>query len=159
MICIGKARDWYEADANAGFGEPSQSDFLSPCLVEAALMARALPGGRFDSWFAHFLPEAAEGAPKTLFDPATVTDRSDGHIAHLDGLNLSKAWCWRLIADALAPEDPLRPRAEKAADVLIENALPHVSDDYMGEHWLASFGILALDPYPELMSNRHTGRN
>jgi hypothetical protein len=83
-----------------------------------------------------------------LFEPATVSDRSDGHIAHLDGLSLSKAWCWRLIAAALA-DDSARVRAEAAVDVLIESALPHVTGDYMGEHWLASFALLALDPYPD----------
>jgi hypothetical protein len=145
-ICVDKAQGWYGGDTNAGFGEPSQSDFLSPSLIEGALMARALTAGAFVDWFTRFLPDAAAGVPKTLFEPAIVTDRSDGHIAHLDGLNLSKAWCWRLIADALAPEHPLRPRAKKAADGLIESALPHVTGDYMGEHWLASFAMLALDP-------------
>jgi len=140
----GKAREWYEADVNAGFGEPSQSDFLSPSLTEAALMAR-VERAEFSDWFRGFLPHAADGAPATLFEPATVTDRSDGHIAHLDGLNLSKAWCWRLIAGALA-DGSSRVRAEVAVHVLIQSALSHVTGDYMGEHWLASFALLALDP-------------
>ena len=84
-----------------------------------------------------------------LFEPVTVTDRSDGHIAHLDGLNLSKAWCWRLIAGALPESHPLRPRAEAAVQALIESALAHVTGDYMGEHWLASFALLALDAHPD----------
>jgi hypothetical protein len=148
-LCTDKAREWYAVDANAGFGEPSQSDFLSPSLIEAALMACVMERAEFSDWFSGFLPHAADGAPEALFKPATVTDRSDGHIAHLDGLNLSKAWCWRLIAAALADDHPLRTRADAAAEILTDSALPHVIGDYMGEHWLASFALLALDPYPD----------
>ncbi|MFL5236521.1 MAG: DUF2891 domain-containing protein [Rhizomicrobium sp.] len=148
-LCADKAFEWYYADVNAGFGEPSQSDFLSPCLVEAALMARVLPGNRFADWFANFLPDAVRRQPKTLFEPATVTDRSDGHIAHLDGLGLSKAWCWRLIAAALENKHALCPHIDAAVGTLIESALPHVTGNYMGEHWLASFALLALNPYPD----------
>ena len=77
--------------------------------------------------------------------PAIVSDRSDGKIAHLDGLNLSRAWCWRAIAGALPDEDPRRPIALDAADRHLAAALPHVAGDYMGEHWLASFAVLALE--------------
>jgi hypothetical protein len=147
-LCAVKTQEWYYADAKAGFGEPSQSDFLSPSLTEAALMACVLPAQKFGDWFARLLPCATDGEPRALFEPATVTDRSDGHIAHLDGLNLSKAWCWRLIAAALENAHALRPRMDAAVDTLIESALPHVVGDYMGEHWLASFALLALDPYP-----------
>ena len=148
-ICANKARVWYGMDANVGFGEPSQSDFLSPTLVEAALMTRVLSKDEFADWFARFLPQATEGEPRTLFEPATVTDRTDGHIAHLDGLNLSKAWCWRLIAAALPEGHALPQRIRAAVTELIESALAHVTGDYMGEHWLASFALLALDPYPD----------
>jgi hypothetical protein len=144
-LCQQKARDWYGNDAAAGFGEPSQSDFLSPALMEAALMRRVLEEQEWRDWFRKFLPGAAEGKPSVLFHPATVTDRSDGQIAHLDGLNFSRAWCWRLIANGFAENDPLRPLALTAIDALIEAALPHVTGDYMGEHWLASFAMLALD--------------
>jgi hypothetical protein len=71
-----------------------------------------------------------------------VSDRSDGKIAHLDGLNLSRAWCWRSIAPLL-PADA-RAIAMSAADTHLATALPHISGDYMGEHWLASFALLAL---------------
>jgi hypothetical protein len=74
--------------------------------------------------------------------PATVSDRSDGKIAHLDGLNLSRAWCWRSIAPLLPVED--RQIALAAADEHLAAALPHVAGDYMGEHWLASFALLAM---------------
>ena len=112
-------------------------------------MTRVLSKDEFADWFARFLPQATEGEPRTLFEPATVTDRTDGHIAHLDGLNLSKAWCWRLIAAALPEGHALPQRIRAAVTELIESALAHVTGDYMGEHWLASFALLALDPYPD----------
>jgi hypothetical protein len=108
--------------------------------MEALLLARALPGGEFPGWFENFLPGAAEGRPQTLFEPAIVSDRTDGKIAHLDGLNFSRAWCWR----ELAPSLPDPAIAEAAADRHLAASLPHVAGDYMGEHWLASFALLAL---------------
>jgi hypothetical protein len=80
----------------------------------------------------------------TLFEPAIVSDRSDGKLTHLDGLNLSRAWCWRGIAAALPDADPARALALETADRHLEAALPHVAGEYMGEHWLASFALLAL---------------
>jgi hypothetical protein len=71
-----------------------------------------------------------------------VSDRSDGKIAHLDGLNLSRAWCWRSLAPLLPPDE--RAIAEDAADEHLAAAMPHLSGDYLGEHWLASFALLAL---------------
>ena len=82
------------------------------------------------------------GEPATLFAPATVSDRSDGKIAHLDGLNLSRAWCWRAIAPLLP--DGEREIAEASRRRHLAAALPHVAGDYMGEHWLASFALLAM---------------
>ena len=90
-ICAQKARQWYAADSAMQALEPSQSDFLSPTLVEAACLGTVMNAGEFAAWFARYLPNAAEGRPETLFTPATVTDRTDGQIAHLDGLNLSRA--------------------------------------------------------------------
>jgi len=137
-----KARGWHLGDKGANPFEPSQSDFLSPTLMEAALM-RAVLGADFPKWFAAFLPKI----PETLLTPATVSDRSDGQIAHLDGLNLSRAWCWKLITDDLPPSDPLAARVAPVIDTLLSSALDHIAGDYMGEHWLASFAALALDPY------------
>jgi hypothetical protein len=74
-----------------------------------------------------------------------VSDRSDGKIAHLDGLNLSRAWCWRAIAAKLGQGDPVTPLAHDAANRHIAASLPHVAGDYMGEHWLATFALLALE--------------
>jgi hypothetical protein len=145
-LCAQRARHWYLADTNCNALEPSQSDFLSPTLIVAACLRGVLPDAEFRNWFAAYLPSAQYGEPATLFTPATVADRSDGQIAHLDGLNLSRAWCWRLIADVLPANDSLRARAEAAIAVHLQSALPHVAGDYMGEHWLASFALLALDP-------------
>jgi hypothetical protein len=145
-LCAASARRWYEADQACQAWEPSQDDFLSPALVEAALMADVLSPDGFRAWFAAFLPDAPRGAPATLFSPATVSDRTDGKIAHLDGLNLSRAWCWRRIVAALPSSDPLCARAEQTAARHLSSALEQVAGDYMGEHWLASFALLALDP-------------
>ncbi|WP_437304008.1 DUF2891 domain-containing protein [Sorangium sp. So ce388] len=142
--CAEAARAWYGRDADCQAWEPSQDDFLSPALIEAECMRRALPGPEFLAWFARFLPRAAQGEPATLFQPAAVSDRSDGKIVHLDGLNLSRAWCWRSLAAALPGQDPLRARALDAAERHLDASLPHVAGDYMGEHWLASFALLAL---------------
>lgn len=139
-----KAGAWYGSDVECQAWEPSGDDFLSPALVEAELMRRILAPEEFRAWFAAFLPEAGRGEPVTLFTPARVSDRSDGKIAHLDGLNLSRAWCWRGIAVALGEENPARPRALAAARRHLDASLPHLSADYMGEHWLGSFACLAL---------------
>jgi Protein of unknown function (DUF2891) len=138
-----KALAWYAGDVACQAWEPSGDDFLSPALIEVELMRRVLPPRQFGDWFAGFLPRAAAGEPATLFAPARVSDRADGKIAHLDGLNLSRAWCWRGIARA-AGEEALRRVAREAADRHLAASLPHVTGDYMGEHWLASFALLAL---------------
>jgi hypothetical protein len=137
------ARRWYSGDADARPFEPSGVDFLSPTLIEAECLRLAMPADDFAAWLAAFLPGLAQGEPAVLFAPATVSDRSDGQIAHLDGLNLSRAWCWRRLA-AAAPS-ALRPRLRAAADAHFDAALPHLAEHYMGEHWLASFALLALD--------------
>lgn len=139
------ARRWYLGDAGAQAWEPSGDDFLSPTLVEAECMRRLLPSADFRLWFSRFLPNAAERAPATLFTPATVSDRSDGKIAHLDGLNLSRAWCWRSIAKSLALNDPARRVVLASAEEHLASGLAHVAGDYMGEHWLATFALLALE--------------
>jgi len=134
---------WFLADADARPFEPSGVDFLSPTLIEAACMRLALPEAEFGAWFAAYLPRLADGVPAALFTPASVSDRTDGQIAHLDGLNLSRAWCWRHLAPAAT--DAVRPRLLAAADRHLDAALPHLAKHYMGEHWLASFALLALD--------------
>ena len=130
----------FNNDRDCQAWEPGGDEFLSPALIEALCMSRVLPLDEFASWFAAFLPRLEERQPATLFEPAFVSDRSDGKIAHLDGLNLSRAWCWRSIAPLIAD----REAADAAADEHLDAALPYVAGDYMGEHWLASFALLAM---------------
>ena len=108
-------------------------------------MRRLLPPGQWRPWFDGFLPGIPQRRPETLFRPAGVSDRSDGKIAHLDGLNLSRAWCWRGLAAGLPDDDPRRAPMEAAAEAHLAAALGAVAGDYMGEHWLASFAVLALE--------------
>ncbi len=137
---------WYGEDRDCpAWGEPSGDDFQSSALIEAECMRRLLPPDEFLPWFDRFLPLLAERQPATLFRPATVTDRTDGKIAHLDGLNLSRAWCWRSLGDAMPVDDPRRAIAHEAAREHLAAGLPHIAEHYMGEHWLASFAVLALD--------------
>jgi hypothetical protein len=96
------------------------------------------------AWFDAFLPDVGSSEPRTLFQPAIVSDRTDGKIAHLDGLNLSRAWCWRSIAAALPENDARRPLLEDAAKTHLAASLPYVAGDYAGEHWLATYALLAL---------------
>ncbi|GAB3628006.1 hypothetical protein PTE30175_02618 [Pandoraea terrae] len=140
------ANQWYGSDSDCpSWGEPNLDDFHSPALVEAECMRRLLPPARFHAWFDRFLPGVARCEPAVLFQPPTVTDRTDGKIAHLDGLNFSRAWCWRSVASALAPDDPRRAIAQTAAQRHLAAGLPHVAGDYMGEHWLATYAVVALE--------------
>jgi len=143
-LIMATARRWYTADRDCQAWEPSGDDFLSPALMEAECMRRCLDGPAFADWFSGFLPRLADQSPASLFTPASVSDRSDGKIAHLDGLNLSRGWCWLTLATTLAVGDPRRRVCEAAAEKHLAAGLPHVSGDYMGEHWLASFALLAL---------------
>jgi len=145
-LLLETGRRWYGRDRDCpAWGEPGGDDFLSPALVEAECMRCLLPSGEFAPWLDAFLPGIARGEPATLFEPATVTDRSDGKIAHLDGLNLSRAWCWRALARAMSPADPRHAAATQAAERHLAAGLPHLEGDYMGEHWLATFAVLALE--------------
>ena len=137
-----RATHWYGADSDCQAWEPGGDEFLSSALTEALCMARCLPAAEVAPWLAAFLPRIARAEPATLFTPATVSDRSDGKIAHLDGLNLSRAWCWRELAPHLAGD--ARANAAAAAQRHLDAALPHLAADYAGEHWLASFALLAL---------------
>ena len=125
--------------------EPGGADFLSPSLVEADLMRRVLPPAEFRAWLAKFLPGLPRSRPKVLLTPAIVTDRTDPQLVHLDGVNLSRAWCMKSIAAALPADDPARKVLADSAARHAEAALRHVaSGDYAGEHWLASFAVYLL---------------
>jgi hypothetical protein len=140
------AQRWYGADQDCpAWGEPGGDDFLSSALIEAECMRRLLAPQAFLPWFDAFLPRLADGAPATLFVPCIPTDRSDGKIAHLDGLNLSRAWCFRTLAASLPTSDPRRPAMLDAANGHLAASLPHLEADYMGEHWLATYALLAID--------------
>jgi hypothetical protein len=141
-----RAKTYFGKDANVPAAwEPGGADFFSPALMEADLMRRVLPRDEFRTWFGKFLPGAAKREPTALFTPATVTDRSDPQLVHLDGLNLSRAWSMQGVAVALPADAPARKALLEAAARHAEAALEHVaSGDYAGEHWLASFAVYLL---------------
>ncbi|OYX48323.1 MAG: hypothetical protein B7Y90_10285 [Alphaproteobacteria bacterium 32-64-14] len=139
-----KCQAWYGGDRDCPAWEPSLDDFHSPALSEMECMRRMLQPATFREWLGRFMPRLAQGHPTSLFAPAKVSDRTDGKIAHLDGLNFSRAWCWRALAAQLG-DHPISQRARESADRHLDASLPHVAGDYMGEHWLATFALLALD--------------
>lgn len=136
------ARRWYADDRDAPTRyEPSATDFLSPTLVSAVLMAEVLPAAQAAPWLAAFLTD-----PAPLTHPVAVSDPTDPKVVHLDGLNLSRAWCWRRLAAHPACPARLRSDAEVAADRHLDVSLPAtVSGRYVGDHWLSSFAVLALE--------------
>jgi hypothetical protein len=141
-LVVERARAYFGDDADyPAAWEPGGEDFLSPAMVEGDLMRRVLPPGAFAAWLERFLPR---GLPPSLQTPAIVADRSDPKLAHLDGLNLSRAWCMRAIAAAL-PAGSLRDSLTRAGDVHARAGLANVATgDYAGEHWLASFAVYLL---------------
>ena len=141
-----RSRSYFAKDVDyPGAWEPGGEDFFSAALMEADLMRRVMEPREFATWFHRFLPNVAKGGPASLVQPAIVTDRSDPKLVHLDGLNLSRAWCMRSIAKALPETDPARKVLSVSAEKHAAAALAHVaSGDYAGEHWLASFAIYLL---------------
>jgi len=137
-----QAKEYYMLDTDCPAGwEPSGEDFLSPCLEEANLMRKVLPRDVFRKWFKRFLPK------KKLMElsaPADVSDRSDPKIVHLDGLNLSRAWCLY----GIYPEIKSKKQREHmlhSAQKHLETTIPNIaSEHYEGTHWLASFAVRAL---------------
>jgi Protein of unknown function (DUF2891) len=140
-----KCRLWFGNDVNCPAWEPDGEDFLSPALMEVLCMSRALAPAEFSTWLERFLPRLAAREPETLFLPARVSHRTDPKWVHLDGVNLSRAWCWRSLGNLLASDDPRRAIALQAADSHLAASLSHITDDYAGSHWLATFAVLALD--------------
>ena len=145
--CRAKAVAWFGDDRDAPVRfEPSGTDFLSPSLVEAELMRRVLDASTFGEWLSAFLPQFPSGAPRSLFSPVDVVDRTDAQLVHLDGLNLSRAWCFRGIAAALPAGDPRAPIAIAASARHLQAGWEGLaSDAFVGTHWLATFALLALD--------------
>jgi hypothetical protein len=146
LLMAERAFDYYLTDANCPAAwEPGGADFLSPCLEEANLMSRFMPPATFSEWLEGLIPELKEGGPGSLMVPAEVSDRRDPQIVHLDGLNLSRAWCMYRIASALPEGDKRIKWLRDAAYEHIMMTLPYVaSGNYEGEHWLASFAVYAL---------------
>ena len=136
-----RAREFYADDADCPISwEPSGFDFLSPCLEEAAIMKRILPQEEFVKWIHTFLPQLSS---KTFqLETGKVSDRSDGKLVHLDGVNFSRAWSLNKIAEGLSEYSHLK----NVANQHINYSLPNiVGDSYEGGHWLGSFAIYALN--------------
>jgi hypothetical protein len=143
-LLVRRSLDYFGGDAGypAAF-EPGGNDFLSPSLIEADLLTRVLPRAEFADWFHRFLPDL----PPSLLTPATISDRSDLQLIHLDGLNLSRAWCMHRIASTLPERDAYRDTLLASAKLHKQDGLANVaSGHYGGEHWLASFAVYLLDP-------------
>jgi hypothetical protein len=122
--------------------EPSGQDFLSPCIAEADLMRRVLLRARFAPWLAEFLPQIPKDGSAGWLPPGVVTDPSDGKLAHLDGLNLSRAWMLEGIASALPSKDPRLGAIRAAADAHRRSGLAAVTGaHYEGGHWLGTFAV------------------
>ncbi len=136
-----RAIDFYANDKGCPLSwEPSGFDFLSPCLEEAAIMKRILPLEDFKTWCADFLPQLQD--KQFQLDTGKVSDRTDGKLVHLDGVNFSRAWSLNIIAKDIPEYDHLK----NIANQHINFSLPSIVDDnYEGGHWLGSFAIYALN--------------
>lgn len=132
----------YANDVNCPLAyEPSGQDFLSPCIAEADLMRRVLPNAEYSKWLSAFLPSIPTDGNGNWLSVATVVDKSDGKLAHLDGLNLSRAWMLEGIASALPEDDKRLAAINSAAKKHHQAGINSVIHDmhYMGSHWLGSF--------------------
>ena len=138
-----KARQFYLADKRCPLSyEPSGEDFLSPCLGEADLMRRVLPGSEFALWLRSFLPQISTSASNSWLQPVVSPDPSDPKLAHLDGLNLSRAWMLEGIAGSLPKADKRLPAITASAQAHRRAGLAAVTGEhYEGGHWLGSFAV------------------
>ena len=138
-----KAKQFYLSDKACPLGyEPSGQDFLSPCLAEADFVRRVLAPREFARWLTAFLPQVPIDGGTPWLPVARITDRSDPKLAHIDGLNLSRAWMLEGIASGLGPEDRRVPALRAAAAKHAESALPAVTGEhYEGGHWLGTFAV------------------
>ncbi len=141
QLMVSRSRDFYFEDRDCPMSyEPSGQDFLSPCLAEADLMRRILPPAEFAAWLGAFLPEVPFNGSDDWLEPAVVTDPGDPKLAHLDGLNLSRAWMLDGIASDLPEGDPRLASIRAAADHHRQVGLRAVTGEhYEGGHWLGSF--------------------
>ena len=137
------AQRFYANDRNCPLNyEPSGEDFLSPCLAEADFMRRVFDQKAFAKWLSAFLPGIPTATTSSWLTPGVVTDRSDPKLAHIDGLNLSRAWMLEGIAHGLSPNDRRVPVLQQTAARHAEVALPAVTGQYYeGGHWLGTFAV------------------
>ncbi len=139
-IIIKRSKDYYQDDKNCPLTwEPSGFDFISPCLQEASLMLKVLPKEDYEKWLDEFLPDFRNN-PEKFIEPAKVSDRGDGKLAHLDGLNFSRAWCLYQIGKSLENKKIIAVANEHFSFSYDKID----SGEYAGEHWLASFATYAL---------------
>jgi len=145
-LVVKRSRDFYLKDQNCPLAyEPGGQDFLSACLAEADLMRRFLSDEEFAVWLAEFLPLIPANGATDWLPLAVVTDRSDGKLAHLDGLNISRAWMLEGMAFGLAGSDPRRPALLNTAAIHKKSGLASVTGEhYEGGHWLGSFATYLL---------------
>jgi hypothetical protein len=138
-----RGRLYYERDRDCALGyEPSGEDFLSPCLAEADFMRRILAQDEFVAWLTRFLPTIPTDGRADWLPPGVVTDRADPKLAHIDGLNLSRAWMLEGIASRLPDDDHRRAALLAAARAHTDAALPAVTGEhYEGGHWLGTFAV------------------
>jgi Protein of unknown function (DUF2891) len=138
-----KARQFYQSDKDCPLAyEPSGEDFLSPCLGEADLMRRVLPGPEFARWLGTFLPQISAAKKESWLQPVVSPDPSDPKLAHLDGLNLSRAWMLEGIAASLPKNDKRLSKILAAAEDHKRAGLAAVTGKhYEGGHWLGSFAV------------------
>ncbi|MGD8977545.1 MAG: DUF2891 domain-containing protein [Gammaproteobacteria bacterium] len=140
-LLVSRSRDYYLEDRDCPLAyEPSGQDFLSPCLAEADLMRRVLDAQGFADWLAVFMPGIPRDGDGGWIRPERVTDPTDGKLAHLDGLNLSRAWMLQGIAYGLPSGDPRRAAILVSATSHARAGLASVTGEhYEGGHWLGSF--------------------
>jgi len=145
-LLLERTRSYFSEDKDyPAEWEPDGDDFFSRSLIEADLMRRVLPPDALAGWLRQFLPGLESGQPASLLTPAEVSDRTDPKIVHLDGLNLSRAWCMRLVAESLPQGDSLIPILMRSAEAHARATLPHIdSGNYEGEHWLGTFAVYML---------------
>jgi hypothetical protein len=136
-----RSRDFYLEDRNCPLAyEPGGQDFLSPCLAEADLMRRIITAAEYSAWLSGFMPEIPVSGGSDWLPLAVVTDPTDGKLAHLDGLNISRAWMLEGIASGLLAQDPRKSALLEAAGAHRQSGLASVTGEhYEGGHWLGSF--------------------
>ena len=142
-LAVDSARKFYLTDNNCPLAyEPSGEDFLSPCLGEADVMRRVLTQADFAKWLTQFLPQIPSTATGDWLPVTVSPDPSDPKLAHLDGLNLSRAWMLEGILSSLPAGDPRRPALTSAAEAHRRAGLAAVTGEhYEGGHWLGSFAV------------------